>query len=195
MKSPGTMLQEAREEAGLTLADVAAMTRIPKTMLGHLENDRFDEYVAEVFVRGHLRNYARELRLDAEAVLQAYEKHTGRRRRDPLAEAQKNGVMSRGGGLKPLPSTTAALELQSSTATAAVRRKGQAPWSAIRPTHLVGILLVLCGLFVMFSFLSGNRATAQDPTSFPTTDESAWELEQDVRDTRWLLEQSDRGTE
>jgi cytoskeleton protein RodZ len=188
MKSPGTMLQEAREEAGLSLSDVAAMTRIPKTMLGHLENDRFEEYVAEVFVRGHLRNYAREVHLDPETILQAYEKHTGRRRRDPLAEAKKSGVLGRSAP-RPVPTT---MVPAGEGAAVAVRRKSPSPLSGVRPSHLVGAFLILCGLFVMLSFLSSNRATAQDPTTFPVADESAWELEQEVRETRWLLEQSDR---
>ena len=192
MKSPGTMLKEAREEAGLSLADVAAMTRIPKTMLSHLEHDRFDEYVAEVFVRGHLRNYARELRLDSEAVLQAYERHTGRRRRDPMAEVRKSGRLLAVKALPVAREERPSPELMSSSmSTAAIRRK-TGSLSAIRPSHLVGAVLILCGLFVMLSFLSSNRATAQDPTSFPTVDQSTWELEQDVQETRWLLEQSTR---
>lgn len=195
MESPGTMLRNAREELGLTIADVAAMTRIPKTMLGHLEADRFEEYVAEVFVRGHLRNYARELRIDSEAVLQAYERHTGRHRRDPLADAKENsGVEPRRSRRRPIPSAAMSTGNSRGVVESGESAKSlglQSHFGNIRPSHMVAIVLVLFGIFVMFSFLSSNRATAQDPASFPEAEESAWELEQDIEETRWLLEQSD----
>ena len=195
MKSPGMMLREAREERGLTLSDVAAMTRIPKTMLAHLEADRFEEYVAEVFVRGHLRNYARELRLDSEMVMQAYERHTGRRRHDPLLETKsRSASVAPVRGLQPATvagPNSAAPKTSGKRKSQSVRATG---WSLglLRPSHFVAALLVLLGIIVMFSFLSSNRATAQDPTTFPEVDASAWELEQEIQETRWLLEQSDR---
>lgn len=198
MKSPGMMLREAREERELSLADVAAMTRIPKTMLGHLEADRFEEYVAEVFVRGHLRNYARELRIDAETVLQAYERHTGRRRIDPLAEAKRLSAHtpSKLSRMSAAPAVATAGNSLSNSPKASRRparsSSGSSLSASFRPSHIVAVVLVLLGIIVMFSFLSSNRATAQDPTTFPEADASAWEVEQDIQETRWLLEQSDR---
>jgi hypothetical protein len=54
---------------------------------------------------------------------------------------------------------------------------------------MVAVLLVIVGLVLFVSLLSGNRATAQDPAKFPTNSQDAWELERDVEQTRWLLEQ------
>lgn len=190
MTTPGTMLREARESKGLSLSDLAAMTRIPRTMLSHLEHDRFEEYEAEVFVRGHIRNYARELCLDPEAVLASYERHTGRRIAPLRVEERK---------LMPLRAR-AAEALQSTAATAAPSASATEPGTPsetrptrslpqIRPTHMVAVVLVLFGLFVMVSFLTSNRATAKDPSTFPVVDETTWEIEQDVEQTRWLLEQ------
>jgi cytoskeleton protein RodZ len=174
MQSPGQMLREARERKGLTLADMAAMTRIPRTQLEHLERDRYEEYVAEVFVRGHLRNYARELQLDCEGILHAYERFTGKRaviasvddrKSTPRASAPEKSVRTR------MPVDLGA-------------------WTqGIRPTHMVAVALVLFGVMVMASFLTSNRATAKDPASFPVPSENAWEIERDVEQTRWLLEQ------
>ncbi len=187
MKSPGMLLTEAREERGLTLDDVAAMTRIPKGMLEHLENDRFEEYVAEVFARGHLRNYARELRLDPDKVLQSYERHTGRRRIDPLADAEQ------GGGRKPSTTTPvmrSSVSGDSSVAASQDTGGFKKQLGGLRGSHLVAAILVIVGLFMMFGYLSNNRATAQDPADYQEVEESNWELEQDVEQTRWLLEQS-----
>ena len=193
MKSPGTLLREAREERGLTLDDVAAMTRIPKVMVGHLEDDRFDEYVADVFARGHLRNYARELGLDDEEILQAYERQTGRRRTktpegSPIDDKWNPGSSpTTGSGASAVMSAAKGTGAHPGVEAGAVTSY----LGSIRRTHLVGIVLVLAGLFLMFGYLSNNRATAQDPAEFEEADEADWELEQDVQETRWLLEQSE----
>ncbi|MFU8804207.1 MAG: helix-turn-helix domain-containing protein [Bradymonadaceae bacterium] len=174
MQTPGEMLREAREVRGATLADMAAITRIPRTQLQHLESDRFEEYVAEVFVRGHIRNYARELHLDSETILQAYERHTGNFVPEPLLEQRRPASRAERGG----------------EAVQAVPSFHMPTWAQnIRPTHMVAVALVLFGVLVMASFLTSNRATAKDPASFPVASEQAWEIEQDVEQTRWLLEQ------
>lgn len=175
-KTPGTILREARESASLTLTDVAAMTRIPRTMLAHLEKDRFDEYSAEVFARGHLRNYARELRLDPETVIGAYERYTGKFREDVDLDDPVDAVAPR-----------AARALRKRESALSFDLSGLA--GGVRPTHIVAIGLVLVFLFVIVNFLTGSRATAKDPAQFPAADEQDWELEQTVEETRWALEQ------
>ncbi|RAL22933.1 hypothetical protein DL240_08555 [Lujinxingia litoralis] len=188
MKSPGMMLREAREERGLALGDVAAMTRIPRQMLEHLENDRFEEYVAEVFLRGHLRNYSRELGLESEQVIQAYERFTGRTRQALLVPEEKRAtpepraVVQSAARVATAPSAAA-------TATAPMGFDLQRYFETVRPSHMVAVVLVLFGIFVMFSFLSTNRASASDAAGFPQAESSAWELEQELEQTRWLLEQ------
>jgi cytoskeletal protein RodZ len=73
----GSLLRQNREDLGLTLRDLAAVTRIQSHMLQCLEEDRFDEFPAEVFCRGFLRSYARELRMDDEALVDAYLQQRG----------------------------------------------------------------------------------------------------------------------
>ena len=172
MKSPGTMLKEARETRGLTLAEVAAMTRIPRTTLLHLEQDRFDELTADVFVRGHLRNYARELGLDSESLVRSYERAAN------LANAMDSREIRRAAALPEGPATS-------------VPKAGKAWANVVKPTHLFALALVVAGVVLFASLLSGTRATAKDPAQFPQTNSQAWELEQDVKETRWLLERPD----
>ena len=76
-RTVGALLRETREAAGLTLRDLAARTRIPSSSLVCLEEDRFAEFPAEVFARGHLRSYARELGLDGDDVLAMYHQQVG----------------------------------------------------------------------------------------------------------------------
>ncbi|RDV38674.1 helix-turn-helix domain-containing protein [Bradymonadaceae bacterium TMQ3] len=184
MKSPGMMLREAREEQGLGLSDVATMTRIPRQMLEHLENDRFEEYVAEVFLRGHIRNYSRELGLDGEQVIQVYERFSGRKRQPLTIPEERRATPEPRAIPQAAPAASGAAAVASPSSFDVQRY-----FETLRPSHMVAVVLVLFGIFVMFSFLSTNRATAHDPTGFPQADESAWELEQDVEQTRWLLEQ------
>lgn len=197
MKSAGKLLREAREERGLTLDDVAAMTRVPKVMLEHLEQDRHEEYVADVFARGHLRSYAREMQLDPDRVIEAYERQTGRRRSDPLQKAKQEGrIAPEGSSAKKVPSAT------SGSSPSVDENEGGWPgggakaakWGGfgtqIRRTHLVAVVLVLVGLFLMLGYLSNTRATAQDPVEYQEAEEAEWELDDDVQETRWLLEQN-----
>lgn len=188
MMTPGSMLREARESKSLSLSDMAAMTRIPKTMLSHLESDRFEEYEAEVFIRGHLRNYARELHLDPEAILHAYERVVGKLHNTPKVEERKRiSLRSR----EPETSGSEAPRKVSSVSSSG--NVGAAIMQSIRPTHMVAVVLVIFGLLVMVSFLTSNRATAKDPATFPVTSDAVWEIEQEVEQTRWLLEQPAQG--
>lgn len=77
VKTVGQSLRQARMELGLTLKDLAAVTKIQASLLQHLEDDQFDEFPAEVFARGFLKNYARELRLDVDSVLSQYHAQRG----------------------------------------------------------------------------------------------------------------------
>lgn len=76
-RTVGQTLREAREARGLTLRDIAGITKIQVATLECLENDRFDEIHAEVFVRGFLRAFAREVRVDADAIVASYLEQQG----------------------------------------------------------------------------------------------------------------------
>ncbi len=73
METPGMMLKREREARGLTIKYFAAETKISESSLIAIENNDFDAFPAEVFVRGFLRNYARALSLSSDEVIAAYE--------------------------------------------------------------------------------------------------------------------------
>ena len=79
--SVGEQLRQAREASGLSYRDLAVVTKIQASMLQYLEEDRFEEFPAEVFCRGFLRNYARELRLDEDEIIDQYLRQTKQRPR------------------------------------------------------------------------------------------------------------------
>lgn len=71
--APGEWLREKRESLGWPLEQVGQELRILPSVLRALEENRFEVLEAPIFVRGHLRNYARLLGLSVGEVLEAYE--------------------------------------------------------------------------------------------------------------------------
>jgi Helix-turn-helix domain len=65
-------LREGRNARGLSVEDVARVTRIQQRTLERLEEGRFEELPADVFVRGFIRNYARCVGIDPQEALARY---------------------------------------------------------------------------------------------------------------------------
>lgn len=63
----GRQLSQAREAAGLSLADVSAVLHTPVHIVEALERADYSRLGAAVFVRGQLRSYARLLKLQLDA--------------------------------------------------------------------------------------------------------------------------------
>lgn len=71
-KSVGTILKEAREAKGLSLADVEKETSIRSRYLQAVENDEYEKTPGEVFVKGIIRNYGNFLGLDGLELVTQY---------------------------------------------------------------------------------------------------------------------------
>ncbi len=69
----GQYLQKQREEKKVPLESVAAVTRIKLSQLQALERDEFRLLIAEVFIRGYLRSYAKFLQLSPEEIIALYQ--------------------------------------------------------------------------------------------------------------------------
>lgn len=72
----GSKLREARVARGLSLDDIAGVTKVPKSMLTLLEGDAYGSMPAPVFVRGFIRSYAKVVGIDPNPVVRAYEQRT-----------------------------------------------------------------------------------------------------------------------
>lgn len=77
----GERLRSARKAHALSLEQVAESLHLDETLVLALEAEQFESMGAPVFVRGHLKAYARLVGLPEEAVLGAY------RAADPGSEA------------------------------------------------------------------------------------------------------------
>jgi cytoskeleton protein RodZ len=69
-----TRLRAAREQAGLSIQEVSARTRIKPAMIDAIEHGAWDALPGEFFARAFTRTYARELGLPEAEILAEFEK-------------------------------------------------------------------------------------------------------------------------
>jgi len=67
----GTLLRAGREAAGLSVAAVAQQLKLAPRQIAAIEDGDYTKLPGRTFIRGFVRNYARLLRLDSDAVLAA----------------------------------------------------------------------------------------------------------------------------
>lgn len=75
ISGPGTLLQEARERAGLSLQLVAKELHMSVAKVKAIEANEYTQLKSDTFIRGYLRAYASYLKLDCAQVIQAYQQH------------------------------------------------------------------------------------------------------------------------
>lgn len=70
--SVGARLAAARVARGMSLADVAAASKLRVTVLAHIEAERWDRLDDDVFVRAHLKSFAQAVGEDPLDVVREY---------------------------------------------------------------------------------------------------------------------------
>lgn len=73
-QSIGNMLKDAREKKGFSLEDVHSKIKIHPKVIQLLEEDHFDKLPSPLFVKSFLRAYAEFLEVDADHLVDTYEK-------------------------------------------------------------------------------------------------------------------------
>ena len=92
--SLGSVIRQARIDAGLSIDDLSERTSIRAGLLKEIESDDFTKCGGETYARGHLRNIAPLLKMDSQLLLELYESEQSsqpRRIQEMLAE---NNVMT-----------------------------------------------------------------------------------------------------
>lgn len=100
--SIGVVLRRAREDMGATLEDVEKEIKIRRKYIIAMEEDDFDVLPGHVYVRGFLRNYARFLGIDGEALVNQYNElfalpEREQAAREPFADQPAQSVVWRRG--------------------------------------------------------------------------------------------------
>ena len=81
----GRALAAAREARGQSVADVAAAINLRETVVRAIEQDDFSLCGGDVYARGHVRAYARQVGLDPAPLLETYAAQHGGVRRMPTS--------------------------------------------------------------------------------------------------------------
>jgi predicted transcriptional regulator len=68
----GDLIRQVRMARGLSLIQLSERTRISVRHLENVENDKYDQLPAAVYLRGILMNLARELGIDGLRVAKSY---------------------------------------------------------------------------------------------------------------------------
>jgi curved DNA-binding protein CbpA len=68
----GQVLKKIRKKLGIELFEVSLETKIRVELLESIEQERFDELPPEVYLKGHIINYAKYLLLDSKKVAADY---------------------------------------------------------------------------------------------------------------------------
>ncbi len=73
----GSLLVEARDNAGLTTADVATALNLNNDVIAKIEQNNFRQDLPIAFIRGYVKSYATKVGLDAHTILLEFDKVTG----------------------------------------------------------------------------------------------------------------------
>lgn len=72
---PGERLRQARESAGLELAEIAEALKLSPAMTAALEADDYDGLPEPVFVRGYMKRYAAQVGLPPEEIAERFDEY------------------------------------------------------------------------------------------------------------------------
>ena len=72
----GDSLKQARKSKKMEVEDVAQQLYINPSIITHLEEENYGQIGAEVFIKGHLKNYAQLMDLPVEKILAALSEET-----------------------------------------------------------------------------------------------------------------------
>ena len=80
----GPVLKKIREARGMELAEIAQRTKISERHLRSIEEERFGDMPAAVYVRGFVTEFARALRIDAQRAAESYLRRFNARNGPPI---------------------------------------------------------------------------------------------------------------
>ena len=67
---PGDLLKKAREDKGLSIDEMSAISNLSKQIIRGIESDNYSELAGLSFVRGYLKLYAKKLGINDDETLE-----------------------------------------------------------------------------------------------------------------------------
>ena len=96
MPSVAQHLKDSREKQGLSISDVAELTKMKSDHIRALEEGNYDVFSAPVFIRGFVRNYGSILKLDHKMLQEQLDQELGKTqkfREPPALSAPSNSLL------------------------------------------------------------------------------------------------------
>jgi cytoskeletal protein RodZ len=90
----GEILKKKREDLGLSVGEIAEALKIRKDYLAAIEEDSFGKLPVPVYTLGYIRAYAKHLDVDADPIVEFYNKHLSQPESAtimPIAFSRKKG--------------------------------------------------------------------------------------------------------
>jgi cytoskeletal protein RodZ len=186
----GSLVARAREQAGLTIDQVAQSTRVRATVIRAIEQDDFRLCGGDVYARGHLKSIATAVGLDPAAVAAQFDADRGRAAAAPVADDAEPAAASRGPvpirSSAPVKDTAGGVSLGALAAPLGADvegRRGGTNWTAVMALALavivvVGVLSVLNNRGSSTPVAGPSQpatSTSATPTTEPTPTSSATE--------------------
>jgi cytoskeleton protein RodZ len=77
MKKTGQMLKKERESQEISLNEISMATKVSVRMLSAVEEGNLNELPAKTYLRGYVKSYATQLKMDVDEVLEAFHDEMG----------------------------------------------------------------------------------------------------------------------
>ena len=161
MEQVGAKLRDARVARGMSIEDIAQVTKIPRASVAALEANAYDALPALIFVKGFVRAYARAVGLDPGPVVRLLEAGA-----DARESAHDRGAAPRRANARRR--TTSDAHMLPLAAAAAARRVSG---SGLRGGYVLLVVFAAGLLLAAWLMVGGKRpqTSANNGTSHPTT--------------------------
>lgn len=89
---PGSLLRQAREDKGLTIDEMSAISNLTKQVIRGIESDDYSELAGLSFVRGYLKLYAKKLGVNESDVVEPFDRWKAEQSGEPVQATSTAGV-------------------------------------------------------------------------------------------------------
>ena len=89
---PGSLLRQAREEKGLTIDEMSAISNLTKQVIRGIESDEYSELAGLSFVRGYLKLYAKKLGVNEADIVEPFDRWKSEQSGEPIQTISTTGV-------------------------------------------------------------------------------------------------------
>ena len=89
---PGSLLRQAREEKGLTIEEMSAISNLTKQVIRGIESDDNSELAGLSFVRGYLKLYAKKLGVNESDVVEPFDRWKAEQSGEPVQTSSSSGI-------------------------------------------------------------------------------------------------------